>query len=90
LARIPQRAIDPNRSPIHNESVRERTSRRHATIPAALLLGALLLALLTAERGPAALPAEQPSLSVSDVVGVPHDSRKRWVDSGAVFDSFVF
>jgi len=48
--------------------VRERTSRRHATIPAGFLLGALVLALVTAERGPAALPAEQLSLSVGDVM----------------------
>jgi hypothetical protein len=68
LARIPQRAIDPIGRPNHNENVRERASRRHATIPAILLLAALVLALLTAERGPAALPAEQPSLSVGDVM----------------------
>jgi hypothetical protein len=68
LARIPQRAIDPIPSPIHNESVRERTSRRHATIPACLLLAALVLALLTAERGPAALPGEESSLSVADLL----------------------
>jgi hypothetical protein len=94
---------------MHNENVRERTSRRHATIPAVLLLGALVLALLTAERGPAALPGEQSSSPFGDLlvteatggvtsagfnvrtalVGVPHDPRKRWVDSGAVFDSFV-
>jgi hypothetical protein len=109
LARIPQRAIDPIPAPIHNENVRERTSRRHATIAAGLLLGAVVLALLTAERGPAALPGEQSSLSVghllvtegtggvasavfsvrTTLVGAPHDSRKRWVDSGAVFDSFT-
>jgi hypothetical protein len=84
LARIPQRAIDPIPAPIHNENVRERTSRRHATIAAGLLLAALVLALLTAQRGPAALPGEESSVSV-----VPHDSGKRWVESGAVFDSFV-
>ena len=48
--------------------MRERTHRRYATIPLALLLGALLLALLTAERGPAALPGEQSSLSVADLL----------------------
>ncbi|MEX0817458.1 MAG: Calx-beta domain-containing protein [Gaiellales bacterium] len=48
--------------------MRETTSRRHATVPASLLLGALVLALVTAERGAAALPAEQASLSVGDVL----------------------
>jgi hypothetical protein len=48
--------------------VREQTSRRHAAVPAGFLLGALVLALVTAERGPAALPAEQSSLSVGDVM----------------------
>jgi hypothetical protein len=49
--------------------VRERTSgRRQAAIPAVFLLGALLLAVLTAERGQAALPGEQSSLSVVDTM----------------------
>ncbi|MEX2103255.1 MAG: Calx-beta domain-containing protein, partial [Gaiellaceae bacterium] len=48
--------------------MRERTSRRQATIPAGFLLGALVLALVTAERGPAALPGDQSSLSVGDLL----------------------
>jgi hypothetical protein len=49
--------------------VRERTSRRQAAIPAVFLLAALVLAILTAERGEAALPGEQqPTLSVGDVM----------------------
>jgi Calx-beta domain-containing protein len=68
LARIPQRAIDPIAPPIHNENVRERTHRRYATIPLAFLLGALVLALATAERAKSALPGEEPTLSVGDLL----------------------
>jgi len=48
--------------------VRERTHRRYATIPLAFLLGALVLALATAERANTALPGEEPSLSVVDLL----------------------
>jgi Calx-beta domain len=48
--------------------VRERTSSRFGIVLGGLLLGALLLALATADRARSALPGGEPALSVADVL----------------------